>query len=378
MVSKIDHYAPLLRAVARLDRTSYEARGVIYDGALAILMERLAASVPPCSQADIDQELLAFRAAIRRIEFGDMDEQDRTAQQGVAQRAQYLASRREQRQNETPTLDAYPAALPDEGSPAVEVPAETLTATEQDAPVLADMALPRSVLQRVAVRMVLPVLLVAFGLAGYAYETGLIEQSFVGQILSRIAPAAWLAAGEGTREPVEAATYYEQTSGKAPLKGLNGRARWRTRIEDAAGGSHSTVIMLDLLIPERGLAMVMAIRRDAGEDVGMTHLLEFKFSDRQGAPLDGISGVSNIAMKHADGSRGSALAGLSIKVAPGVFLFGLSAEKDDARHNAEALRTLSRLDIPITFADGSAATITLNKGESGERVFDAALADWER
>src|SRR2546430_17054749 len=76
MVPKIDHYAPLLRAVASLDRTSYEARGAIYDRALAAMMERLGATVPPCSQADIDQELLAFRAAIRRIEFGDMDEQD--------------------------------------------------------------------------------------------------------------------------------------------------------------------------------------------------------------------------------------------------------------------------------------------------------------
>jgi hypothetical protein len=138
------------------------------------------------------------------------------------------------------------------------------------------------------------------------------------------------------------------------------------------------VITLDLLVPERGLAMVMAIRRDASEDAAMTHLLEFKFSDRRGAPLEGIAGVSNIVMKQVDGSRGSALAGLSIKVAPGVFLFGLSAEKDDARHNAEALRTLPRLDIPLTFADGSVATISLNKGESGERVFDAALADWER
>jgi hypothetical protein len=377
MVPKIDHYVPLLRAVARLDRTSYEARGAIYDRALAIVMERLGATVPPPSQADIDQELLAFRAAVRRIEFGDMDEQDRVAQDGVAQRAQYLASRREQRQNETPRLDAYPAVLPDEERQTVAV-AEMLPATEQEAAVLADMALPRSVLQRVAMRMVLPVLLVALGLAGYAYGTGQIEQSFVGQILSRIAPTTWLAAGKGTPEPVEEATYHEQASGKGPWKEFNGSARWRTRIEDAASGSRSTVIALDLLVPERGLAMVMAIRRDASEDAAMTHLLEFKFSDRRGAPLEGIAGVSNIVMKQVDGSRGSALAGLSIKVAPGVFLFGLSAEKDDARHNAEALRTLPRLDIPLTFADGSVATISLNKGESGERVFDAALADWER
>jgi hypothetical protein len=383
MVPKIDHYAPLLRAVASLDRTSYEARGAIYDRALAIVMERLSATVPSPSQADIDQELLAFRAAVRRIEFGDMDEQDHIAQHGVAQRAQYLASRREQRQNETPKLDAYPAA-PDEGREAGAQPDDALPPPAPEVLVLAEMAEHRSVLRRVAMRMILPVLLVGLGLAGYAYESG--QQPFVGQLLSRIAPAAWLAAGEGPAEPVEPATYSEQTGGKVPAKELNGSARWRTRIEDAASGaqsgsrsgSHPTVITLDLLIPKRGLAMAMAIRRDASEDAAMTHLLEFKFSDRKGAPFDGIAGVGNIMMKEADGSRGSALAGLSIKVAPGVFLFGLSAEKDDARHNAEALRALPRLDIPVTFADGSAATISLNKGESGERAFGAALADWER
>jgi hypothetical protein len=381
MVPKVDHYVPLLRAVARVDRTSYEARGAIYDRALAIMMERLGATVPAPSQADIDQELLAFRAAVRRIEFGDMDEQDRIAQEGVAQRAQYLASLRERRQSETrqvEQIDAHSAALPDEGGQAVAVPVEMLPTPGQDGPVLAAMAEHRSVLHRVAVRMVLPVLLVALGLAGYAYETGQIEQPLLGQILKRIAPAAWLAAGEGTTESVEEATYYDATSGTVPLKGLNGSARWRTRIEGAASGSHSTVITLDLLIPERSLAMMMAIRRDAGEDAAMTHLLEFKFSDRRGTPIDGIAGLGNILMKEVVGSRGSALAGLSIKVAPGVFLFGLSAERDDARHNAEALRALSRLDILVKFADGSAAIISLNKGASGERVFGAVLADWER
>jgi hypothetical protein len=382
MVPKIDHYVPLLRAVASLERTSYEARGAIYDRALAIAVEHLGATVPPPSQADIDEELLAFRAAVRRIEFGDMDEQDRAAQHGVAQRAQYLASRREQRQNGTPKLDAYPAALPDEESQAVPQLDEVLPPPASEASVLAEIAGHPSVLRRVAIRTILPVLLVALGLAGYAYESGQIGEPFVGQLLSRIAPAAWLAAGENTQEAAEPATYYEQTSGNVHSKELNGSARWRTRIEDLASrsqsGSHATVITLDLLIPERGLVLAMAIRRDASDDAAMTHLLEFKFSDRKGAPFNGIAGVGNIVMKQADGSRGSALAGLWIKVAPGVFLFGLSADKDDARHNAEALRALSRLDIPVTFTDGSAATISLNKGESGERAFGRALADWER
>src|SRR5262249_17810723 len=150
MVPKIDHYVPLLRAVASLDRTSYEARGAIYDRALAIVVERLGATVPPPSQADIDQELLAFRAAVRRIEFGDMDEQDSIAQHGVAQRAEYLASRRQQRPNGTPKLDAYPAALPGEGSRAVPQPDEALPPPAPE--VLAEMAGQRSALHRVAMR----------------------------------------------------------------------------------------------------------------------------------------------------------------------------------------------------------------------------------
>src|SRR4051794_33407253 len=153
MVPKADHYVPLLRAVARLDRTSYEARGAIYDGALAIMMERLGATVPPPSQACIDQELLAFRAAVRRIEFGDMDEQE----QGLAQRARYLASLRIRCRSET-QLDADSAALPDEASRAM--PAPTLLTPERDDPVLAAMPEHRSVRHRVAMRMVLPVLLV--------------------------------------------------------------------------------------------------------------------------------------------------------------------------------------------------------------------------
>src|SRR5437899_9771335 len=95
-----DHFASLLRAVASVEHTSYEVRGAIYDRAQGDLMERLDAAEPPWSDADIEQELLAFRAAVRRVEFGDMDEQERQERQerqardAIAERAQYLASRR--------------------------------------------------------------------------------------------------------------------------------------------------------------------------------------------------------------------------------------------------------------------------------------------
>lgn len=347
---KVDHFASLLRVVASLEHTSYEARGAIYDQAQSELMERLQAAEPPCSEADIDRELLAFRAAVRRVEFGDMDEQDRKAQQAIAERAQYLASRREARQADTP-----PAPVP---APAT---AELAVLTQR-----------RSVSGRVAGRMILAVVLVAFGLAGYAYNAGQIDAF----LLNRIGPVAWLSPGNGSPEPTEAASYYEQAAGGAPWRELAGSARWRSQIENGSVGPPRVALTLDLRVPERGLSMSMAIRRDAGEDTAITHLFEFMFLTPQGAPLDSISAVKSVIMKREDGSSSRTLAGLSIKVAPGLFLFGLSAEKDDAQRNAQALRALSRFDIPVSFADGASAIISVSKGASGERAFAVVLADW--
>jgi hypothetical protein len=183
---------------------------------------------------------------------------------------------------------------------------------------------------------------------------------------------AWLLPGS----PAEAASYYEQAVGGTPWRELTGSARWRSRLEDASVGPRRATLTLDLRVPERRLSMSMAIRRDAGEDTAITHLFEFMFLSPQGAPLDSISAVKSVIMKQGDGSSSRTLAGLSIKVAPGLFLFGLSAEKDDARRNAEALQTLSRFDIPVSFADGSTAIISVSKGASGERAFAQALADW--
>ena len=94
--------------------------------------------------------------------------------------------------------------------------------------------------------------------------------------------------------------------------------------------------------------------------------------------MSGVTAVGNVVMKQADGGGSSALAGRSIRVAPGVFLFGLSGEGQDARRNLEALRTLPRFDIPFAYANGATGIISVNKGASGDRAFAAALASWAR
>jgi hypothetical protein len=73
MMLNVDHFAPLSRAVASIDRDSYAARFAVYDREHKALLRRLATADSPCSDADIAREERAFREAIRRIEFADED-----------------------------------------------------------------------------------------------------------------------------------------------------------------------------------------------------------------------------------------------------------------------------------------------------------------
>jgi hypothetical protein len=73
MTLEDDHFTPLSRAVASIDRDDYAARFAVYDREHKALLRRLATAPAPVSAADVAGEELAFRDAIRRIEFGDED-----------------------------------------------------------------------------------------------------------------------------------------------------------------------------------------------------------------------------------------------------------------------------------------------------------------
>src|SRR5579872_5701891 len=75
MILNIDHFTPLSRAVASIDRDSYAARFAVYEREHKALLRRLASADEPLSDDDIAREEQAFRDAIRRIEFADGDDE---------------------------------------------------------------------------------------------------------------------------------------------------------------------------------------------------------------------------------------------------------------------------------------------------------------
>ncbi len=377
MLLKVDHYTALARVVARLDRDSYEARGAVYDRALTALVKRLNAAVPPHSQTDIDMELLAFREAVRRVEFGDLDDQEWLAQQD--EHAAYVPH--EVAPEDVPAVPDDPAVL---AIPAVPPPVPS----EPSAGARALMRTPlrRSVFGRVIARSMLALLLLGVGIAGYAHATGQLDLApLMQRLIDQIAALEW--PGQGSEGPrlmdasaaPEKATYYEQGSNgtTAGWTQLSGKALWRARLEPAGPGRKTEpVLMLDVQVPERGLEVAISVRRDTSADAAMSHLIEFQFTGSQDFPVDGISGVMGISLKNADDKSSTALAGLSVRVAPGVFLFGLSGDKDEAQRNVELLRTQSRIEIPVAFVDGRTGIIAVEKGASGQQVVEDLLNKW--
>jgi hypothetical protein len=157
MMLKVDHFTPLSRAVASIDRDSYAARFAVYDREHKALLRRLATADQPCSDADIAREEQAFRDAIRRIEFADEDDRPTLVPQHEPAAEAPPEPRpdpiwAEPRPPRRETLDAPNLPSPDQLEPVIPLD-----------PIL-QLTEPRSVARRVGERLALAV--VALALAG--------------------------------------------------------------------------------------------------------------------------------------------------------------------------------------------------------------------
>ncbi|HLH97214.1 MAG TPA: hypothetical protein VKW08_19055 [Xanthobacteraceae bacterium] len=160
MAPSFDHFTPLSRAVASIDRDAYAERFAIYDRAYKALLRRLATAQPPLSAADLTREEKAFHEAVGRVEFGAEDAptlvpQDEPVDEASPARLRELVAG---------------AAVPGErASPRLRAPREPGADARQDdestavaAVLLEDHSPRRSLTRRVGERMGLAVLLLAF------------------------------------------------------------------------------------------------------------------------------------------------------------------------------------------------------------------------
>jgi hypothetical protein len=313
-------------------------------------------------------ELLSFRDAIRRIEFGDMDERQ------VTLAADYVP--------EPAPAGAVEAAPLQPAADLVDVVPEPPQLAPESAPAIKLPRKRKSVLRRVVRRGVLAALLLAAGIAAYTHASGQLDLSPLTQLFDQFAALDWSTLpGKRTsdsprridpRAATEPAELLEPEGNDPRGKRTVGKATWRAASDSSGSGP---VLTFAADFPDRGFSMEMRIRKD-DPNSGMSHLFEIQFWGSERFPVENIARVYGVLMKDPSDRNGEAMVGQLIPVSPGLFLFGLSALPNDLRHNLEAFHTHSRFEIPFSFPDGTLAVIVIDKGQSGERLFADALEKW--
>jgi hypothetical protein len=172
---------------------------------------------------------------------------------------------------------------------------------------------------------------------------------------------------------------YEEDPADPNGKSFVGFAIWRTEtITPRPGQPPELAIRADVEVPERKLAMTFSFRRNTDKGLPATHTVEVMFKLPADFPAGGISSVPGILMKQAQSTRGVPLAGLAVKVTPGLYLVGLSNQEADKERNLQLLKERGWFDIPVVYNNNRRAILAMEKGTPGERAFADAFKAWKQ
>jgi hypothetical protein len=178
---------------------------------------------------------------------------------------------------------------------------------------------------------------------------------------------------DGVREQ---AALFEEDPADAKGRRFDGLVTWRIERVKVDGKPDELEARADAEIPARGLHMTMLLKRNLDPSLPASHVVELRLGFLADVDSRGIANVPGILMKSNLQARGTPLAGLSVKVANGSFLVGLSSASADPERNLKLLLDRAWVDIPIVYGNQRRAILAIDKGMSGQQVFKTVVTAW--
>ena len=176
------------------------------------------------------------------------------------------------------------------------------------------------------------------------------------------------------------AVLYEENAAdpRAQPAALNGHAVWRLdTVSGEQGEPLQTVLRVTIEYPDAGLTLAMTLRRNRDATLPASHTIELAFTNYGAGAKRAVQNVGLIQPKEEEASRGSPVSGLPVRVRENLFLIGLSSLKSDVDRNTELLLHRNWFDLPISYASGTRAILTFEKGNAGTRAMQAAFDAWK-
>lgn len=176
------------------------------------------------------------------------------------------------------------------------------------------------------------------------------------------------------------ALLYEENAAdpRAQPTAIGGHAVWRLdTVSGEQGEPLQTVLRATIEYPEAGLTLAMTIRRNRDATLPASHTIELAFTNYGSGAKRAVQNVGLIQPKEEEVSRGSPVSGLPVRVRENLFLIGLSSLKSDVDRNTDLLLHRNWFDLPISYASGTRAILTFEKGNAGTRAMQAAFEAWK-
>jgi hypothetical protein len=207
------------------------------------------------------------------------------------------------------------------------------------------------------------------------------------KITDRIEPGGQTGTPPATQTPndtpgaavAQRVVLYEEDPAEPQGKQFVGSAVWRTEaVSPGPRQAPELAVRADITVPDKQLSIAWVLRRNTDKSLPASHTIEITFKLPPDFASGGVDNIPGILMKASEQTRGVPLAGSSAKVTKDYFLIGLSSLEGDKDRNLQLLKERPWIDIPIVYTNHRRAILAIDKGTSGDRVFEQAFATWAK
>jgi hypothetical protein len=155
-----------------------------------------------------------------------------------------------------------------------------------------------------------------------------------------------------------------------------GSVVWST-IPPAPGQPATVAVKAEADIPDLKMHAVMTLRNNTDPSLPASHTIDLRVTFADGAEIEGIKDMSVPLMRRDDPPTQDALSGVRVKISDSYFLVGLNRGHTDLAHNVNLIANRGWFDFPMVLNDERIAKLTFEKGPTGERIINEALAAWK-
>ncbi|MEL6968461.1 MAG: hypothetical protein AAGM04_13870, partial [Pseudomonadota bacterium] len=174
------------------------------------------------------------------------------------------------------------------------------------------------------------------------------------------------------------AILYEETNTAGSTTSDSGRVVWSVVQEAPASGEPpEPAIRARVEVPNRGVVLIMTLKRNADRALPASHLIDLVFAVPNDFAGGNIQNINRVVLKEAEQSRGDQLVAVPARIADGIFLIALNNLDEAKSANEILLKTRGWIDIPVVYRTGRRALLTIEKGIPGEGVFEQVFKAWE-